>query len=49
MKLKFKAQPYQTHTVDAFADCFAGQPKSSDVSYRVDLGARPVAPVDAST
>jgi type III restriction enzyme len=29
MKLKFKVQPYQTHAVDALADCFAGQPKSS--------------------
>lgn len=45
MKLKFKVQPYQTHAVDAFADCFAGQPKSSGVSYRVDPGAKPVAPV----
>ena len=43
MKLKFKVQPYQTHAVDAFADCFAGQPKSSGVSYRVDPGAKPVA------
>ena len=45
MKLKFKVQPYQTHAVDAFADCFAGQPKSSGVSYRVDPGAKPFAPV----
>ena len=45
MKLKFKVQPYQTHAVDAFADCFAGQPRSSGVSYRVDPGAKPVAPV----
>jgi type III restriction enzyme len=45
MNLKFKVQPYQTHAVDAFADCFAGQPKSSGVSYRVDPGAKPVAPV----
>lgn len=44
MKLKFKVQPYQTHAVDAFADCFAGQPKSTGVSYRVDPGAKPVAP-----
>ncbi|AIG03227.1 MULTISPECIES: type III restriction-modification system endonuclease [Pseudomonas] len=44
MKLKFKVQPYQTHAVDAFADCFAGQPKSSGVSYRVDPGAKPFAP-----
>lgn len=45
MKLKFKQQPYQTHAVDAFADCFAGQPKSSGVSYRVDPGANPVKPL----
>lgn len=45
MKLKFKVQPYQTHAVDAFTDCFAGQPKSSGVSYRVDPGAKPFAPV----
>jgi len=45
MKLKFKQQPYQTHAVDAFADCFAGQPKTSGVSYRIDPGANPVKPV----
>jgi len=45
MKLKFKVQPYQTHAVDALADCFAGQPKSSGVSYRIDPGAKPAAPV----
>jgi len=45
MKLKFKQQPYQTHAVDAFADCFAGQPKSSGVSYRIDPGASAVKPV----
>jgi len=45
MKLKFKQQPYQTHAVDAFADCFAGQPKASGVSYRIDPGADPVKPV----
>ncbi|MCO8166756.1 DEAD/DEAH box helicase family protein [Pseudomonas sp. 21LCFQ02] len=42
MKLKFKQQSYQTHAVDAFADCFAGQPKSSGVTYRIDPGASPV-------
>ncbi|VVP39337.1 hypothetical protein PS850_04819 [Pseudomonas fluorescens] len=41
MKLKFKQQPYQTHAVDAFADCFAGQPKSTGVTYRIDPGANP--------
>ncbi|MEK1939902.1 MAG: DEAD/DEAH box helicase family protein, partial [Pseudomonas sp.] len=39
MKLKFKVQPYQTHAVDSFADCFASQPKSSGVTYRIDPGA----------
>lgn len=42
MKLKFKQQPYQTHAVEAFVDCFAGQPKASGVSYRIDPGANPV-------
>jgi type III restriction enzyme len=45
MKLKFKQQPYQTHAVDAFADCFAGQPKASGVSYRIDPGASTVKPM----
>lgn len=45
MKLKFKQQPYQAHAVDAFADCFAGQPKTSGVSYRIDPGANSVKPV----
>ena len=41
MKLKFKVQPYQTRAVEAVADCFAGQPKSAGVSYRIDPGAVP--------
>lgn len=45
MKLKFKQQPYQTQAVDAFADCFAGQPKASGVSYRIDPGVNPAKPV----
>lgn len=45
MKLKFKVQPYQTYAVDALADCFIGQPKSSGVSYRVDPGVKSLAPV----
>jgi len=45
MKLKFKVQPYQTYAVDALSDCFAGQPKSSGVSYRVDPGAKHFASV----
>ncbi len=44
MKLKFKVQPYQTHAVDSLADCFAGQPKSSGISYRIDPGAVSPAP-----
>ena len=38
MKLKFKIQPYQTNAVDAVLDCFAGQPKSDALRYRVDPG-----------
>jgi type III restriction enzyme len=38
MKLKFKQQAYQTHAVEAVADCFVGQPPSSGISYRIDPG-----------
>src|SRR5689334_18213278 len=38
MKLKFKVQPYQTNAVDAVVDCFAGQPMTSGVTYRIDPG-----------
>ncbi len=38
MKLKFKIQPYQTNAVEAVLDCFAGQPKSAGLRYRVDPG-----------
>ena len=38
MKLKFKRQTFQTHAVEAVADCFAGQPKSGTIQYRVDPG-----------
>jgi len=38
MKLKFKKQPFQTDAVNAVADCFAGQPKSEGVTYRIDPG-----------
>ncbi len=50
MKLKFKEQAYQLHSVESLADCFAGQPKSSGVSYRIDPGATsaPFAPQQAS-
>ncbi|MBF1801995.1 type III restriction-modification system endonuclease [Alloalcanivorax profundimaris] len=38
MKLKFKTQEYQTRAVEALADCFAGQPFSSGIRYRIDPG-----------
>lgn len=38
MKLKFKKQAFQTDAVNAVADCFAGQPKSEKISYRIDPG-----------
>ena len=38
MKLKFKVQPYQTQAVNAVVDCFAGQPMSSGITYRIDPG-----------
>lgn len=38
MKLKFKHQQYQLDAVEAVMDCFAGQPPSAGVQYRVDPG-----------
>ncbi|WP_312591478.1 hypothetical protein [Stutzerimonas nitrititolerans] len=38
MKLKFKVQPYQTHAVESVVDCFAGQPLSDGLTYRIDPG-----------
>ncbi|WP_424139907.1 type III restriction-modification system endonuclease [Roseomonas chloroacetimidivorans] len=38
MKLKFKVQPYQTEAVKAVVDCFAGQPMSNGITYRIDPG-----------
>lgn len=38
MKLKFKVQPYQTDAVNDVVDCFAGQPMTSGLSYRIDPG-----------
>jgi type III restriction enzyme len=38
MKLKFKKQLFQTDAVNAVADCFAGQPKTEGVTYRIDPG-----------
>ena len=38
MKLKFKAQQYQTNAVEAVVDCFLGQPLSSGIKYLIDQG-----------
>ena len=38
MKLQFKIQPYQTEAVDSVVDVFAGQPRRSGISYRIDPG-----------
>ena len=38
MKLKFKKQAYQENAVKAVVDCFAGQPNTSSLIYRVDPG-----------
>ncbi|MEW9305464.1 type III restriction-modification system endonuclease [Labrys neptuniae] len=38
MKLKFKVQPYQTEAVNAVVNCFAGQPMSNSITYRIDPG-----------
>jgi len=40
VKLQFKHQQYQTDAVDAVVDCFAGQPRSDGISYRMDPGVR---------
>ncbi|MBW6520374.1 MAG: hypothetical protein K0A99_05075 [Desulfoarculaceae bacterium] len=40
MNLKFKKQLFQTEAVNAVADCFADQPRSESVSYRIDPGVR---------
>ncbi|QYZ65362.1 MAG: restriction endonuclease subunit R [Gammaproteobacteria bacterium (ex Lamellibrachia satsuma)] len=39
MKLKFKVQTYQTNAVESVVNCFAGQPKSTGMTYRIDPGA----------
>lgn len=36
--LKFKHLPYQTEAMEAVVDCFAGQPRLSALSYRIDPG-----------
>jgi len=38
MKLQFKIQPYQTDAVDSVVDVFAGQPRRTGISYRIDPG-----------
>src|SRR5690606_29631443 len=38
MKLKFKVQPYQTNAVNDVVDCFAGQPMTPSLTYRIDPG-----------
>lgn len=38
MKLKFKTQKYQTNAVEAVVNCFAGQPSSVGIKYRIDPG-----------
>jgi type III restriction enzyme len=38
MKFKFKVQPYQTGAVEAVVDCFAGQPMTRGITYRIDPG-----------
>jgi len=38
MKLKFKIQEYQTRAVESVVDCFAGQPNTSGIQYRIDPG-----------
>lgn len=44
MRLKFKKQAYQTAAVEAVADCFAGQPFSGGLKYRVDPGLAKASP-----
>lgn len=38
MRLKFKIQPFQTEAVQSVTDCFAGQPLSTGLTYRIDPG-----------
>lgn len=40
MKLRFKIQPYQTNAVNDVVGCFAGQPMTSGLTYRIDPGIR---------
>lgn len=38
MKLQFKIQSYQTEAVDSVVDVFAGQPRRTGITYRIDPG-----------
>lgn len=49
MKLQFKRQAYQSDAVAAVADCFAGQPKSAGIQYRIDPGRASQDPQQAFT
>jgi type III restriction enzyme len=40
MRLQFKVQQYQTAAVESVADCFAGQPRLSGLTYTIDPGKR---------
>lgn len=45
MKLQFKRQGYQTDAVMSVVDCFAGQPKSTGIQYRIDPGREEARPL----
>ena len=38
MRIKFKAQPYQSEAVEAVVACFAGQPRQEALRYTIDPG-----------
>jgi len=38
MKLQFKIQPFQTDAVDSVVEVFAGQPRRTGMSYKIDPG-----------
>ena len=46
MKLKFKVQAHQTAAVDAIVDCFAGQPRTDGITYRVEPNPSFPMPID---
>ena len=47
MKLKFKQQAYQLQAVQSVVDCFAGQPRTEGIQYRVDPGQAAQAAIEA--